>query len=131
MTNAFGMVGEFYTGEGLGTYNGAALQLFNPENGFQGLRSTGGWCELFAYWTPRLHSHVGFGIDDPIDSDVPNAAGLLGRVSNSTAFGNVIFDVSEAFRVAFEVSGRETRFRNPIVPDNDGLFVHNQVSWNF
>lgn len=127
----FGVKGEFYTGQGLGTYNGGALQITNPDNNFQGIKSTGGWGEFFVFWTPCLHSHFGYGIDDPRDADVPTTAALLGRVANETIFGNIIWDVTESFRVAFEVTHRETSFRSPLVPDNDGMFYHTQVTWSF
>jgi hypothetical protein len=131
VNDVFGFMGEFYTGEGLGTYNGGALQIINPDNDFQGIRSTGGWLETFVYWTPCLHSHVGYGLDDPVDGDVPVSAAFLGRTENSTVYGNVIWDVTESFRAAFEVSWRETNYRNGIVPDNEGMFFHTQFAWNF
>lgn len=131
VTDFLGLMGEFYTGEGLGTYNGAALQLVNPELGFQGIGSTGGWLELFVYWTPSVHSHFGYGIDDPRNGDVPFASQLLGRVENNTLYGNVIWDVTETLRVAFEVSRRETDYLNPIVPDNEGMFFHTQFALRF
>ena len=58
-TEAWGITGEIYTGEALGTYNGAILQNFNNLTG-KGIRSTGGWIETFAYWRENLHSHVGY-----------------------------------------------------------------------
>jgi hypothetical protein len=131
VNDVFGFMGELYTGEGLGTYNGAALQLVNPQNNFQGIGSTGGWLETFVYWTPCLHSHFGYGIDDPHDSDVPVAAAFLGRIENSTLYGNLMWDINAAFRVAFEVAWRETDYRNPLVPDNEGMFFHTQFTWNF
>ncbi len=131
INESFGAIAEFYTGEGLGTYNGAALQLFDPDRNFEGVRSTGGFGEFYVYWTPRLHSHFGYGIDDPVDADVPFTASLLGRTQNSTAYGNVLFDVTPNFRMALEISRRDTRFRNPLVPDNDGTFMHSQIAWIF
>jgi hypothetical protein len=131
VNDVFGFMGELYTGRGLGTYNGAVQQIVNPDNSFQGIRSTGGWLETFVYWTPCLHSHFGYGIDDPRDGDVPVTAAFLGRTENSTVYSNLIWDVTESFRVAFEVSWRETLYRNPLVPDNDGVFFHTQFAWNF
>ncbi len=76
ITPCFGIAGEFYSGQGLGTYNAAILQSVNldpitPANStLQAIRSTGGWFETFFYWSPRLHTHVGYGIDDPRDQDL-------------------------------------------------------------
>jgi hypothetical protein len=130
VNDVFGFMGEFYTGRGLGTYNGGALQIVNPDNFFQSIRSTGGWIETFVYLTPCLHCHFGYGIDDPRDGDVPSVSPeFLGRTENRTVYGNVIWDVAESFRVAIEVSRRETKYS--ILPDNDGVFFHTQFAWNF
>lgn len=126
-----GFLGEFYTGQGLGTYNGAVLQLVNPDNNFNTIRSTGGWFEFFAYVTPRIHCHTGYGFDDPVDSDIPTTAQFLGRTRNSTLYGNTLFDVTESLRLGFELSWRETSYLNAIAPDNEGIFFHTQIAWNF
>ena len=64
-------------------------------------------------------------------SVVPVTAAFLGRTENSTVYSNLIWDVTESFRVAFEVSWRETLYRSALVPDNDGVFFHTQFAWNF
>jgi len=132
INSMFGVMGELYTGQSLGTYNGAVQQIAYTDNDYAGIQSTGGWGEFFVYWTPCLHSHFGYGIDDPRDGDIPIGANtLLGRIENSTVYGNLIWDVTESFRLAFEVSQRETDYKNPIVPDNDGTFFHTQFTWSF
>jgi hypothetical protein len=55
----------------------------------------------------------------------------FGRVENSTIYGNLLWDLTKSFRVAFEVSWRETDYKNPIVPDNEGAFFHTQFAWSF
>ncbi|MCR9291613.1 MAG: hypothetical protein NXI32_02770, partial [bacterium] len=131
LSDFLGVTAEVYSGQGLGTYNGGALQLVNPDEDFGGIRSTGGFGEVYTYWTPRLHSHFGFGIDDPLDSTVAVTPRLLGRTLNSTGYANAIFDVTPSFRVAFEVARRETRFLSPAVPDNAGTFFQSQVAFTF
>ena len=91
INSVFGVMGEFYTGQSLGTYNGGALQIAYDDNNYAGIRSTGGWGEFFVYWTPCLHSHFGYGIDDPRDGDIPiGPNSLLGRIENSTVYGNLL-----------------------------------------
>jgi hypothetical protein len=128
-----GVTGEVYSGQTLGSYSGAVLQNINVDTAMpvnstlEGIRSTGGWLETFVYWTPCLHSHVGFGIDDPLDRDVA----VTQRTQNSTFFANAIWDVNPTFRVGFEFAWRETKYRSPLIPDNEGPGFHTQFQWAF
>jgi hypothetical protein len=124
----FGFQGEVYTGQTLGTYNGGILQNVNAAT-LTGIRSTGGWGEVFFYWTPCLHSHVGYGIDDPIDRDVDADPLLLGRTMNSTAYANLLWDINQTFRIGLEFTYRDTEYR--VLPDNEGFGVHTQFQWAF
>jgi hypothetical protein len=131
--SCFGVAGEIYHGEGLGTYNGAVLQNVNRDqlnvigSTFEAIESTGGWLETFVYWTPCLHSHVGYGIDNPEDTDL----GLGQRSRNSTYFANLLWDVNSAFRVAFEFTWRETEYNFPTPAGNEGPGYHTQLRWSF
>jgi hypothetical protein len=131
MTDRFGVMGEAYTGQALGTYSGGILQNINvdglpgPIDTLEGIRSSGGWLEGFLYWTPCLHSHVGYGIDDPIDRDVA----ATGRVYNSTFYSNLLWDLNQTFRVGFEFAWRETDYN--ALPDNEGAGFHTQFQWAF
>jgi hypothetical protein len=126
-----GVAGEVYSGQTLGSYGGGILQDINVDSAtlvnstLEGIRSTGGWLETFVYWTPCLHSHVGFGIDDPLDRDVA----LTQRTRNSTLFANAIWDVNQTFRVGFEVTWRETNYKAGL--DNEGAGFHTQFQWSF
>jgi hypothetical protein len=128
-----GVAGELYSGQTLGSYSGGVLQSINldsltPANStLRAIRSTGGWLETFVYWTPCLHSHVGFGIDDPLDRDVA----ITQRTQNSTFFANAIWDVNQTFRVGFEFAWRETKYRSPLIPNNEGPGFHTQFQWSF
>jgi hypothetical protein len=130
INDVFGVMGEFYTGQTLGTYNAGILQTVNPET-LEGVRTTGGWLEAFVYWTPCLHSHTGYGIDDPLDRDVATVATGLGRVRNTTLYSNLLWDINQAFRVAFEFAWRETDYASPGIPDNEGAGFHTQFQWAF
>ena len=127
----FGLKGEAYTGQALGTYNGSILQTLDAVT-WQPIRSWGGWVEGFVYWTPGLHSHVGFGFDETNPNDItgiPNTD--FGRTYNSTLWSNLIWDVNKAFRLAFEVTYRETRYKEPTNLPNQGWGFHAQFSWAF
>ena len=124
VTDSIGIAGEAFTGEALGTYNAGILQGINTVT-FDGIRSSGGWIETFVYWTPCLHSHFGYGIDDPRDVDVHPT----GRIKNETYFANAIWDVNSTFRIGTELAWRETAYS--VLPDNDGVGFHTQFQWSF
>ncbi len=100
----WGFQGEFFTGENLGAFLGGIGQGINPVT-LNTIRSNGGWFELYGYWLPQLHSHVGYSIDDPIDADV-----TAGRIYNQAYFGNIIYDVTSKFTMGFEVSSWKTLY---------------------
>ena len=90
-TERFGFAGEVYTGQALGTYGAGVFQNVNSTT-FEAVHATGGWLETYYYLTPCLHSHVGFGIDDPVNREL--AASQIGY--NSTIFTNLIWDITKS-----------------------------------
>lgn len=125
ITHRFGVQGEVYVGQTLGTYGGGILQDINSVT-FRGVHSAGGWCEVYYYLCPdKLHSHIGYGIDDPLDRDL--APGQ--RLRNDTYFGNLIWDVTQAFRVSGEVTYRKTSYAG--LRNNDGAGFQMQAQWKF
>jgi hypothetical protein len=125
MTPRFGVQGEFFAGQTLGTYMGGILQNVNTST-FAGIHAAGGWVELYYYICPeKLHAHVGYGIDDPLDRDLaPGQA-----VRNDTYFANLIWDIGKHFRVAEEFTFRKTAYT--LVPNNDGFGLQTQVQFRF
>ena len=124
ITEKLGVKGEFYHGQTVGSYLGGIIQNFNADR--QGIRSTGAWGEVYYFWTPCLHSHFGYGIDDPLDSDL--TAGLAKR--NQFYFGNVIWDVTKSIDVGFEVSRWETEYMAPL-QDNEAMVYDTRVRVKF
>ena len=110
------------------TYNGGILQNVNVST-FEGIHSTGGWGEVFFYWNPCLHSHAGYGIDDPDDGDLSANPADFQRERNETIFGNLIWDLNQSFRIGFETTYRETD--NTSTLDNEGAGFHTQFQWGF
>jgi hypothetical protein len=125
VTDRFGVQGEFFTGQALGSYTAGILQNVNAAT-FAGVHATGGWAELYYYICPeRLHTHVGYGIDDPLDRDL--APGQ--PVRNETYFANLIWDVTRHLRVAGEFTYRKTAYT--VVPNNDGFGFQTQFQLKF
>ena len=129
MTDRFGMQGELVHGQGLGTYNAGILQTINAER-FTAVQTSGGWLEAWYYWTPCLHSHFGYAIDDPLDRDLATVnAALSAPVRNETWFANCLWDVTPSFRAGFEFTWRETAYDK--LPDAEGAGFHTQFRWSF
>ncbi|HEV3302121.1 MAG TPA: hypothetical protein VG055_20880 [Planctomycetaceae bacterium] len=125
ITDRFGVQGEVFVGQTLGTYGGGILQDINSVT-FRGVRSAGGWCEVYYYLCPdKVHSHAGYGTDDPLDSDL--APGQ--RLRNEAYFANLIWEVTEAYRLAGEVTYRKTSY--VALANNDGVGFQFQAQWRF
>jgi hypothetical protein len=126
ITRCCGVQGEVYAGQTLGTYGGAVMQNINSVT-FEGIESAGWWAEFYYYWVPDcLHSHFGYGMDDPRDEDL--AAGQIEQ--NQTVFANVIWDVNKHLRFAVEFTYRDTDWVAPLL-DNEGFGAHYQAMWRF
>ena len=87
--------------------------------------ASGGWLELYYYWTESVHTHGGYAIDDPVNRELaPTQISL-----NQTAFANVIWDVTTSLRVACEVTYRDTDY--VLLTDNNGVGFDTQFQWRF
>jgi hypothetical protein len=124
LTDWFGVKGEYFNGQTIGTYNAAIVQNFNGNR--EGIRSSGGWGEVYVYWTPCLHSHFGYSIDNPLNADL--TAGLPSR--NELVYGNIFWDVTRSIEVGFEVSRWETSYMAPVV-GNDTMVYHTRARIKF
>jgi len=121
----WGFQGEVYMGQGLGTYGASALQNVNPTT-FRAIRTAGFWVEGFYYWCPdAVHTHIGYGIDDPLDGDV----GLAIPLRNETYYITTIWDVTKAFRVGLQASYLRTAY--PVAGNVDGFIFQTQFMWKF
>lgn len=103
ITSRFGIAAEVFAGANLGSYMGGVLQGIDRGT-HEAIRSRGGWVDVWYDWVPKkLHSHVGYSIDDPVDSDL-----TAGRRYNHFIFGNLTYDVTKDLLVGFEASAWKT-----------------------
>jgi hypothetical protein len=124
LTDRLGFQGEVIHGQAIGSYLGTAGQTSNVLG--HGIRSTGGWGEVYWFWTPCLHSHVGWGVDNPRDRDL----NFTQVRRNEFCFANLIWDVTRQFEVGFEVGYRETHYAFPR-RDNEAVTFHTRVQLKF
>jgi hypothetical protein len=113
ITDRFGVQAECFTGENLGAFLGGIGQGIDPTT-FNGIRSTGGWFEVWYDWLPCLHSHVGYSVDDPNDHDLATAGE---RSYNQFFFGNISYDVTKNFLVGIEASSWKTNYVDRLAGD--------------
>lgn len=105
LTEGFGVRGEFFAGQALGSFLGGINQGIDDISR-EGIRSIGGWVEIWYSLTPCVHMHGGYGIDDPNRADLTFGR----RVRNQFIFTNLVCDITDKFNVGLEVSWWETRF---------------------
>jgi hypothetical protein len=122
----WGVSGELFHGQTLGTYGGGVFQNVNSLT-FEPVHATGGWGQVDFYVTPCLHAHFGAGIDNPADSELAP----FQIAQNRTIFANLIWDLNQSLRIAGELTFRETHYLGPAALDNDGVGLHGQVQWKF
>ena len=126
----FGFQGEGFVGEAMGTYNGAIGQSLNPNDG-EPIYSVGGFGEFFWKMSPCFTASIGYGIDDPRDTDLGVLGGTVGqRARNESYWVNFIWKLSDEWETRFEVSQLETTY---IAPSNDSesMLYHALVRYSF
>ncbi len=114
ITSRLGVQGEFFTGTNLKTFLGGIIQGVNCGGTDDAIRSTGGWVNAYYDWTPRLHSAIGYTVDDPVNSDITTANG---RLYNQAYWGNVTYDVTKKFMLGLEVGQWRTSFTDRAAAD--------------
>ncbi len=110
----WGVEGEAQVGENLSPFFGGIGQGIDP-TGLNTIRDAGGWFEIWYDWSCRLHSHVGYSVDDPNDHDLHTVGD---RTYNQFYFGNLIYDLTKQFLVGVEVSSWKTLYLGELPGDS-------------
>ena len=104
----WGFQGELFAGDAIGTYNAGIGQSLNPVTG-EGIYTAGGFGELYYNLNPFLKLSVGYGIDDPRNSDLaPNQ-----RSRNETYWTNAVWRLTEQWEARFEIARQQTNYVAP------------------
>ncbi|WP_456433874.1 FlxA-like family protein [Thermosulfuriphilus sp.] len=103
--------GEAWVGEGIGE-NFLRYELDTTQNG-DPVSASGGWADLTWFFAPRWSATVGFGFDNPSDSDIMEGrtvANLSDRqfTQNTQYFANIWYQLTKPVKVGFEVIHIET-----------------------
>ena len=116
--------GSIYTGENLDTYVGGVIQGVNPA-ALQEIGTTGGF--LYAGLDPAgpFLFHLGWGVDDPRNDDLPTDG--TGRSRNELWFVNGWYRITGDLRVGLEFSYWETDYRNA----RDGTVFRGQLAFQY
>ena len=106
ITDFMELKAEVFAGYNLDDYFGGILQGVNPLSG-NPIKSIGGWMQLKVVQSDKLKYHVGFGIDDPRNSDVIDGM----RSRNNVYFGNVVYSLIPPVDLGFEYSYWDTDYK--------------------
>lgn len=124
VTDRWGLVGEGYTGQGLGNYAANVFQTFNSVN-FSAVRGSGGLLGGFCYLNDQVVMNAGYGVDAPIRGDL--AADGIAR--NEAWYTNLFWDVTRTVQLGFQVDYRQTDY--VALPDNSAMVFYTQFLWRF
>jgi hypothetical protein len=125
LTESFGFQGELFTGAGLGEYNGGIGQTYDSAAS-RSIRSSGGWGELFLYFTPQLHLHTGYGVDSPLR----RTGDTFLLTENQTWYTNLVWNWTKNIQISNQVDFRKTSYRDPLL-DAEGVIFYSEFQWKF
>lgn len=115
--------GEIWAGRNLSDFRGGIAQGINASTGNE-IASKGGWLELGYDVSPKHRIAVGYALDDPNDSDVPNG----GRTKNSAWYLHNRFKLSDGVILGVNYLFWKTKWKGLATGTNHrvGVFVqHN------
>ncbi len=121
LSKRFGLAGEAFTGENMGSYFGGVLNNSTVD----GVSAKGGWAFAWVQASPKVKFAAGGGMDDPDDADLSDNS----RSKNQCFFGNVKYTPIALFTVGLEVAQWETSYKNGIKADD--LRVQTSFILNF
>ena len=124
-SESFGFQCEFFTGAGLGEYNGGIGQTYDSAAN-RSIRSSGGWAEVFLYLTPQLHLHTGYGVDSPLR----RSGDTFLLTENQTLYTNLVWNWTKNIQISNQVDFRKTNYRDPLL-DAEGVIFYSEFQWKF
>jgi hypothetical protein len=106
ITDRIELKAEAFVGYNLDDYFGGILQGVNPLTG-SAIKTVGGWLQVKYVQSEKLKYHIGFGIDDPRNSDLNDGM----RSRNGVYFGNVVYTLIPPVDIGLEYSYWDTEYK--------------------
>lgn len=105
--SSFNLSGAVWTGQNLGKFKGGVGQSLNLTQDTE-IATTGGWVQACWFANEDLNINLGYGLDDPDDSDLSNG----GRIRNETVFTNLYWSFLPSTTFAIEYQVLNTDYKN-------------------
>jgi len=116
--------GEFWHGENLDAYLGGIAQGVNVALRRR-VESTGGWGAVSLGPFDKLTFNIGASVDDPNNYDISRG----GRALNRALFSNVLYDLTDAVKLGFELSYWDTPYKD--IEDADSWRFQTSLIYKF
>ena len=103
--------GEAWWGQGIGEcFLRYELDGYEDNDVFHVAEATGMWADLTYKFAPRWSATIGFGIDNPVDGDMPAKASMSDRqfTQNTQYFANIWYNITKPLKVGLEFIHIET-----------------------
>lgn len=109
----FTLTGQFFAGEGLaGIQAGCGQDVFSKADGhLQSVQTVGGFIDLNWAFNDKWSFAVGYGFDNPNDSDARNSEGIA---FNDRAYFDIFYQITSNFKLGFEYARLTTRYNSGV-----------------
>ena len=129
------LLGEIWTGRNVDRYYTAGVNQgvkfdygngvydTNGKNGVKNaiaveeIDATGGWIELEIFWTPKLVTHFGWGVDNPDDDDLDGVASA--RLQQQMYYANFLYRITKDIAVGGEYMYIDCDYRESYAEDGE------------
>ncbi|OAG27257.1 hypothetical protein [Thermodesulfatator autotrophicus] len=100
-----------------GTFDTSAANGLNNVVDVDEIDAVGGWIELEVFWTPKFVTHLGYGIDNPKNSDLDGVQ--KARLQQQMFYANFLYRLTKEFAVGAEYMYIETDYRQSVGGDGE------------
>jgi hypothetical protein len=107
--------GKMFYGANLNTFFGGILQGYvSDSSNVKNIKAIGGWSQVMYDFSNTWSSTLGFGLDDPINSNLTTGM----RSQNRIIFANVTYKIQKSVELIFETEHLRTSYLNQKAGNN-------------